>query len=58
MHIFSLVAIGLILILFKATRFTGIAGLTLLSLLYPLLFVALLVIGSAIFCVYHFHIKE
>lgn len=52
MFVFTLIVIGLLLLTFKVTRLTGIAGLTLLSLIYPLLFLALLVFGSVIFYVY------
>ncbi len=48
MFVFTLIVIGLLCIAFKATRLTGIAGLTLLSLVYPWLFLVLLVIGGAI----------
>lgn len=48
MFLFTLVSIGCLLLLFKSTRLTGVAGLTLLSLVYPPLFLGLLLIGSAI----------
>ena len=46
MFIFTLIVIGLLCLAFKSTRLTGIAGLTLLSLVYPQLFFVLLVLGS------------
>lgn len=47
MFVFTLVVIGLLCLMFKSTRLTGVAGLTLLSLVYPQLFLALLLlIGS------------
>jgi hypothetical protein len=54
MFVFTLVVIGLLLLLFRSTRLSGIAGLTLLSLVYPLLFLALLFIGCAIFYFIYF----
>lgn len=48
MFLFTLVVIGCLLLLFKSTRLTGVAGLTLLSLVYPPLFLGLLLIGSAV----------
>ena len=53
MFVFTLIVIGLLLLAFKSTRLTGIAGLTLLSLIHPFLFLALLITGGAIFYVYH-----
>lgn len=52
MFVFTLLVIGTLLVLFRSTRFTGIAGLTLVSLLHPLLFLALLIIGGVIFFIY------
>jgi len=49
MHLFTLVVIGLLCLVFKSTRWIGIAGLTLLSLAFPLLFIALLCLGGLIF---------
>lgn len=48
MFLFTLVVIGCLLLLFKSTRLTGVTGLTLLSLVYPPLFLGLLLIGSAV----------
>lgn len=48
MFVFTLIVIGLLLLAFKPTKLTGVAGLTLLSLVYPQLFLALLAIGSVI----------
>jgi hypothetical protein len=52
MFVITLIVIGLLLLAFKSTRLTGVAGLTLLSLIYPLLFLALLITGGAIFYFY------
>jgi len=46
MFVFTLIVIGCLCLAFKPTRLTGVAGLTLLSLVHPKLFLALLVIGS------------
>lgn len=54
MFLFTLVTIGGLLLLFKSTRLTGVAGLTLLSLVYPPLFLGLLLIGSAAIYIIHF----
>ncbi len=56
MFIFTLIVIGLLLLAFKSTRLAGVAGLTLLSLIYVWLFLALLVIGSVVF--YFIHYKK
>lgn len=54
MFLFTLITIGGLLLLFKSTRLTGVAGLTLLSLVYPPLFLGLLLIGSiAIYFIYY-----
>lgn len=45
MFVFTLIVIGLLCLAFKSTRLTGVAGLTLLSLVYPPLFLGLLLIG-------------
>jgi hypothetical protein len=52
MHVFTLCAVGLLLVAFKSTRLTGIAGLTLLSLMYPPLFVAFLIVSLIAFIFY------
>ena len=53
--VFPLLVIGLLCLAFKSTRLAGVAGLTLLSLLYPLLFTALLVLGGvALFLIRYF----
>lgn len=49
----TLVVIGFLLLAFKSTRLTGVAGLTLLSLVYPMLFIALLVIGGIAYFIYY-----
>lgn len=53
MFVFTLIVVGGLLIIFKPTRLTGVAGLTLLSLVYPQLFLAFLVIGSIALIIYH-----
>jgi len=49
MFVFTLIVIGCLCLAFKPTRLTGVAGLTLLSLVYPQLFLAFLFIGSIAF---------
>ena len=56
MFVFTLIAIGLLCLAFRSTRLTGVAGLTLLSLVYPLLFFALLILGSIF--IYFIHYKR
>lgn len=55
MFVFTLCIIGLLLLAFRSTRLAGVAGLTLLSLVYPLLFLALLLIlgGIVVFFIHH-----
>ncbi len=54
MFVFTLIVIGLLLLAFKSTRLAGVAGLTLLSLIYVWLFLALLVAGSVgLYLVYY-----
>ncbi len=55
MFVFTLIVIGCLCLAFRPTRLTGVTGLTLLSLVYPLLFLALLVIGGAIFLFHLLH---
>ncbi len=58
MFVFTLIVIGLLLLAFKSTRLAGVAGLTLLSLIYVWLFLALLVVGSAIsFYIFYYRRK-
>lgn len=52
MHVFTLVVIGLLCLAFKSTRIFGLVALTLLSLVFPLLFLALLISGGAFFFIY------
>lgn len=47
MHALTLVVIGLLCLVFKSTRIFGLVALTLLSLVFPLLFLALLISGGA-----------
>ncbi len=57
MFVFTLIVIGLLLLAFKSTRLAGVAGLTLLSLIYVWLFLALLVIGSVALYIYYYRRK-
>ena len=52
MHVLTLVVIGLLCLVFKSTRVFGLVALTLLSLVFPLLFLALLISGCAFFFSY------
>lgn len=45
MAIFTLLVIGLFCLLFKTTRLAGLAALTLLFLVFPFAFIALLIFG-------------
>lgn len=54
MFLFTLITIGLLCLMFKSTRLTGVAGLTLLSLVYPPLFLGLLLIGSIAIYIIHY----
>lgn len=44
MTFFTLLVIGLLCLLFKSTRLVGVAGLTLLMLVFPFAFIALVAI--------------
>lgn len=58
MFVLTLLVIGLLCLAFKSTRLTGVAGLTLLSLVYPLLFLALLGTGVVLYFIHkrrYFH---
>ncbi len=48
MTLLTLLIIGLICLIFKATRLIGIVGLTLFSLAFPLVFITLLMAGGII----------
>ena len=54
MFVFTLLVIGLLLLAFKSTRLTGVAGLTLLALVFPPLLLAFLAIGSIALYFIHF----
>jgi len=54
MFVFTLLIIGLLLLAFKSTRLTGVAGLTLLALVFPPLLLAFLAIGSIALYFIHF----
>jgi len=58
MFVITLLVIGLLCLAFKSTRLTGVAGLTLLSLVYPLQFGALLITGGITFYFIQQHKKE
>ena len=45
MAVFTLLVVGLLCLVFKSTRLVGIAGMTLLFLLNPFVFLVLLVLG-------------
>lgn len=54
MAVFTLLVIGLLCLAFKSTRLAGVAALTLLFLLNPFVFLALLVLG----CVFLYFIRK
>lgn len=56
MFLTTLVVVGGLCLAFKSTRLTGVAGLTLLALVFPPLLLAFLVIGSA--AIYFVHIRR
>lgn len=56
MFVFTLITIGLLCLAFKSTRLTGVAGLTLLSLVYPPLLLAFLAIGGI--AIYFIHYRR
>lgn len=56
MFVFTLIVIGLLCLAFKSTRLTGVAGLTLLSLVYPPLLLAFLAVGSI--AIYFIHYQK
>lgn len=45
MMFFTLLVIGLLCLVFKSTRLTGVVGLTLLFLMFPVAFLVLLIVG-------------
>ncbi len=53
MIVSTVFAISLLCLAFNTTRLIGVIALTLLSLMYPLLLIALLVLGGVIFYFYH-----
>lgn len=53
MFVFTLIVIGLLCLAFKSLRLTGLAGLTLLSLVFPPLFLAFLAIGGIALLVHY-----
>lgn len=54
MFVLTLITIGLLCLAFKSTRLTGVAGLTLLALVFPPLLLAFLAIGSAAIYIIHY----
>lgn len=52
MFVFTLLVIGLLLLAFRSTRLAGVAGLTLLLLVHPKLFVALLILSGVVLLFY------
>jgi len=62
MSVITLSVIALLCLAFRSTRMAGVAGLTLLSLIYPLLFVSLLIVGGAAFIYLHherkYHVRR
>lgn len=56
MFLFTLITIGLLCLTFKSTRLTGVAGLTLLALVFPPLLLAFLAVGSI--AIYFIHYRR
>lgn len=54
MFVFTLLVIGLLLLAFRSTRLAGVAGLTLLLLVHPKLFFALLILGCVVLLFIYF----
>lgn len=52
MHVLTLVVIGLLCLIFKSTRIFGLVALTLLSLVFPFLFIAFLLIGGVTYLIH------
>lgn len=53
MAVFTLLVIALLCLFFKSTRLAGVVGLTLLSLLNPLVFIGLLAVGGGAIYLIH-----
>lgn len=53
MAVFTLLVIALLCLFFKSTRLAGVVGLTLLSLLNPLVFIGLIAVGGVILYIIH-----
>jgi len=49
MHVLTLIAIGMVCLVFKSTRLIGVATLSFIALVFPPVFLVLLVLGSAVF---------
>lgn len=53
MAVFTLLVIAVLCLFFKSTRMAGVIGLTLLSLIHPLVFIGLLAVGGVILYINH-----
>ena len=53
MIVSTVFAISMLCLTFNTTRLIGVIALTLLSFMYPLLLIALLILGGVIFYFYH-----
>lgn len=58
MFVFTLLVIGMLLLAFRSTRLAGVAGLTLLLLVYPKLFFALLILGGVVLLFIYFQRRK
>lgn len=56
MAVFTLLVIALLCLFFKTTRLAGVVGLTLLSLLNPLVFIGLFAVGGVV--IYFIHKRK
>jgi hypothetical protein len=55
MAVFTLLVIAVLCLVFKSTRLAGVVGLTLLCLLNPIVFLALLAIAVAAILIIHYN---
>ncbi len=53
MHVLTLIVVALLCLASRSTRWIGVAGLTLLSLLFPPLFLIALILGGIGYYFYH-----
>lgn len=58
MAVFTLLVIAVLCLVFKSTRLAGVVGLTLLCLLNPIVFLALLAIAVAAILIIHYRRKK